>query len=260
WDVRAADKLDSTEVAQPAILAASVAAARALEASGMLPDLVAGHSVGELAALVVARALPFEDALRVVVARANAMGAHPGSMAAVLGLTPDVVETVCAGIDGTVVVANVNAPGQVVISGEQPSVHAAIPVLKKAGARKVIPLAVSVAAHSPLMEPAKVALARALRDVQLNAPSIPFASCTEGRFLTEPSEIKDALIQALTRRVDWPACVTTVHKAGTDLFVEVGPGRVLTGLNKRIVPDARATSVGSHAEAIALANELAAAR
>ena len=254
--------LDSTEVAQPAILTASVAAQRAIEATGLLPNIVAGHSVGEFAALVAARALTFEDALRVVLVRGEAMAAaglaHDGGMAALIGLDAEVVRLVCAGIDGAVVVATVNAPGQVVISGAREAVDRACEAARAAGARKVIPLAVSVAAHSPLMEEASRVLERALDDVELDAPSVPFISSTKGQPVDDPDEIKRALVGALTSPVDWPGCVESARDLGADTFIEVGPGRVLTGLNKRIVPDAPAISVGSHDEAIALAHELAA--
>ena len=268
WDLRSvcmhgpAELLASTTVAQPAILTASVAAARALEATGLIPDLVAGHSVGELAALVVARALTFEDALRVVTVRAGAMARagedRPGSMAAVIGMPAGRVATICSETPGIVVVANVNTADQIVISGEESAVRAAGESARAAGARRVIPLAVSVAAHSPLMRPAAEELERALASVTLLEPAIPFASCITGYFVSAPEEIKRELARAMTNPVDWPACVETLHVAGTDLFVEVGPGRVLSGLVRRIVPDARIASVPDESGAISLAQNLAA--
>jgi [acyl-carrier-protein] S-malonyltransferase len=268
WDLRSvcmhgpAELLASTTVAQPAILTASVAAARALEATGLIPDLVAGHSVGELAALVVARALTFEDALRVVTVRAGAMARagedRPGSMAAILGLPAARVATICSGTPGVVVVANVNTGDQIVISGEDGAVRAAAESARAAGARRVIPLAVSVAAHSPLMTSAAAEVERALQPVSVLEPSIPFASCLSGRFVRSPEEIKSELVRAITQPVDWPACIQALRTAGTDLFVEVGPGRVLAGLIRRIVPDARIASVSDESEAILLAHGLAA--
>jgi [acyl-carrier-protein] S-malonyltransferase len=267
WDVLSvcahgpAQLLDTTEVAQIAILTASVAAHGAIDATGLLPDMVAGHSVGEIAALVAARALSFEDALSVVKVRADAMAGagkeHAGGMAALIGLDAGVVAEVCAAIEGTVVVANVNAPGQVVISGERDAVVAAIEGARAAGARRAIPLSVSVAAHSPLMTGASRTLARALADIKVDRPEIPFASSTEGRFIEDPDEIRDGLVNALTRPIDWPRCVGTMSDAGARAFVEAGPGHVLTGLNKRIVPDAYLSAVGNQDEAIALANHLA---
>ncbi|MGZ4208020.1 MAG: ACP S-malonyltransferase [Actinomycetota bacterium] len=255
------EALDATETAQPAILTASVAAARTMEDVGLRPDLVAGHSVGELAALVVARALTFEDALRVAIVRANAMAAagvaREGGMAAVIGLSAADTERALASVSGEVVVANVNAPGQVVISGERAAMAAAADAVRAAGARRVIPLAVSVAAHSPLMRSAADALARALSETPIVAPAVPIASCIDGSFLEQPGDVSRDLVIGMTSRVDWPRCVEALHSAGARSFVEVGPGRVLTGLGKRILPDVHAASVEGRGEAMALAQELA---
>jgi [acyl-carrier-protein] S-malonyltransferase len=268
WDLRSvclhgpAELLDTTTVAQPAILTVSVAAARALEATGLIPDLVAGHSVGELAALVAARALSFEDALRVVTVRAGAMARagedRPGGMAALIGMPADRVATICAESPGVVVVANVNTADQIVISGEEDAVRIAGESARAAGARRVIPLPVSVAAHSPLMSSAGEELERALESVTLLEPVIPFASCISGRFVSAPEEIKRELVRAMTDPVDWPACVKTLRTTGADLFVEVGPGRVLSGLVRRIVPDARIATVPDESAAISLAHDRAA--
>jgi len=268
WDLRSvciqgpSELLASTMVAQPAILTSSVAAARALEATGLIPDLVAGHSVGELAALVASRALTFEDALREVMERAGAMARageeRPGSMAAIIGMPADRVAAICSETPGVVVVANVNTADQIVISGEENPVRVAGESARAAGARRVIPLAVSVAAHSPLMLPAAEELEHALESVTLLEPVIPFASCISGRFLSAPDEIKRELVRAMTDPVDWPACVKTLRTAETDLFVEVGPGRVLSGLVRRVVPDARIASVSDESAAISLAHDLAA--
>src|SRR5439155_12890709 len=228
-----AELLAATEVAQLAILSVSVAGQRASEATGLLPDIVAGHSVGEFAALVAARALSFEDAISVVGVRAEAMATasrgHDGEMAALIGLDAEAVQRVCDDANGTVVVANINAPGQVVISGDREAVAAAIEAARAAGARKAIPLSVSVAAHSPLMRDAAPALKRALAGVSISRPSIPFASSTEGRLIEDPAEIREALVSALTSPVDWPRCVKAMTDYGARAFVEVGPGHVLTG-------------------------------
>lgn len=256
------ERLDATEIAQPAILTASVAAARTLQAAGVRPDLVAGHSVGELAALVVGGALQFEDALRVASARGRAMAeagaARDGGMAAVIGLSAEEVDAALRSVTGVAVVANVNAPGQVVISGERAALARAADAVRAAGARRVIPLAVSVAAHSPLMEPAVDALTRALTTIPIEQPAIPFASCIDGRFVEQPADVAGTLVRALTNRVDWPRCIDALRAAGATTFVEAGPGTVLTGLGKRILPDARWLSVEGRADATAVVDELGA--
>lgn len=267
WDLRSAcvagpeEVLGQTEIAQPAILVASVAAARSLESSGLLPDLVAGHSVGEFAALVAARSLALEDALFAVKIRAEAMAragrAEHGGMAAVIGLPADILEEVCRRVPGIVGIANVNGPDQVVLSGEYGALLAAGEAARDAGARRVVPLAVSVAAHSPLMATAAEHLRRALDAVTLLAPIIPFASSVAGRFLEDPAEIRASLVRALTGPMSWPACVRALQQEGADLFVEVGPGRVLSGLTRRIIPDARVVSVGDDASAVEFARSLA---
>lgn len=266
WDVRSVclhgqeELLNSTEVSQPALLTVSVAAARSLESCGLFPDLVAGHSVGEFAALVVARALSLEDAVRVVKVRADAMAEagreRPGRMAAVIGLARDGVEEVCAATTGVVNVATVNAPGQVVVSGEVAAVEAASGAMRTAGARRVIPLAVSVAAHSPLMEQAGRAVSRALEGIALLPPLVPFASCVTGQVMDDPSQIRRSLVHALTAPIDWPACVDVLRGEGVASFVEVGPGEVLSGLIRRIVPDAATSHAADDASAIRLATEL----
>lgn len=267
WDVRAlcldgeVGTLAKTEVAQPAILTTSIAAAAALEATGMLPDLVAGHSVGEFAALVVARAMSFEDALRTVSVRAEAMGragaACPGTMAAVLGLDVGAVEAVCAGIDGVAVVANVNTADQIVISGERDAVAEAGRAAKAAGARRVLPLQVSVAAHSPLMEPARLDVERAIRSATILDPAIAFASSVTATILDTEVQVSRTLAQGVTSRVEWLGCVTTMRAAGVEAFVEVGPGTVLGGLVRRIAPEAAVVSVADQRAAVNLSKGLA---
>ncbi|MGH2785970.1 MAG: ACP S-malonyltransferase [Actinomycetota bacterium] len=254
WDVRAVclegpqDVLAATEAAQPAILTVSVAAARSLEAAGSFPDVVAGHSVGEFAALVAAHALSFEDALRAVCARADAMAAAgritTGGMAAILGLRPDEVEDACTRAGGEVGVAAINAPTQVVVSGESNAVEELTTAARNAGARRVIPLDVSVAAHSTLMEPAAAALEEALARATILPPIVPFVSCVVGRAVDDPVEISELLSDALTRPVRWVDTIHALEGIGALRFFEVGPGRVLAGLMRGIIRDAETTAVG----------------
>lgn len=268
WDVRAvcadgtAEVLDATEVVQPALLTTSVAAASVLESHGLLPDLVAGHSLGEFAALVAARAFPFEDALRAVEVRGRAMGAagraRPGGMAAVLGLSLAAVEEACANAPGTVVVANVNGPDQVVISGERDAVAAAGDALRSAGARRVIPLAVSVAAHSPLVAGAGAELRAALASASIVPPAVPFVSCSSGRFLEDPAAIVEQLVAGVAGQVRWLDTVRALERAGAGSFIEVGPGNVLSSLVRRILPGATVLAAGDDDRAARAAGVLTA--
>lgn len=257
WDVRAmcaqgpTDRLGETVVSQPAILSVSVAVARALRVIGVVPDAVAGHSVGELSALVACGSLVLDDALRIVDVRAKAMaraGAqHLGAMAAVIGLPEDAVARECASVGDAVVVAAINAPGQVVVSGDAVQVDAASEALRAAGARRVIRLDVSVSAHSPLMRDARRALADAVAAAEVRPPQIPFVSCMTGRTCTQPGEIREVLVAALTEPVRWADTVRALAARGVNRFVEAGPGTVLTGLVRRIDPDAEAFAVGDDA-------------
>ncbi len=261
WDVREAcaggsdRSLDATEVSQPAIFTVSVAVARTLEAAGVFPDAVAGHSVGEFAALVAAHAISFEDALHAVAVRAEAMAQagieRPGGMAAVLGLSLDAVERLCSEAPGTVGVASVNAPAQLVISGERGAVDAVSGAARDAGARRVIPLSISVAAHSELMAPAASRLERALERVSMLPPIVPFVSCVSGSPEDDPAEIARLLCRALTHPVRWVDAVRSLGGVRASRFIEVGPGRVLSGLVRSIIPEASVTGVGDD-DAIAL--------
>ena len=263
WDVlrvaRAgpSERLDATEVTQPAILAVSVAAARTLEGLGLRPDAVAGHSVGEFAALVAAGSLGFEDALRAVAARAEAMRrasrAHPGSMAAVVGLPASRVVDLCAEAEGVVVPANLNGPEQVVVSGDHDAI-ADLAARARAEGGRVIRLKVSVPAHSPLMAPARDALATALADVRWSPPRVPFFSGASGRRHDRADEVEGLLVRGVTEPVRWADAVASMHGGGVDVFVEVGPGAVLSGLVRRIRPDVETAQVGDDAEAEALAS------
>lgn len=268
WDVRAvcaggpAETLGATEVAQPALLTTSVAAASVLQANGLRPDLVAGHSLGEFAALVVAGAIPFEDALRAVNVRGRAMAAagraRPGGMAAVLGLSLSEVEQACLSVPGTVLVANVNTPDQIVISGERDAVAAAGDALRSAGARRVIPLAVSVAAHSPLVAGAAGELRAALASASIVPPAVGFVSCTSGRTVEDPAAIVDQLVGGVAGRVRWLDAVRALERAGARSFIEVGPGRVLSSLVRRILPGAAVLSAGDDDEAALVAGAITA--
>src|SRR5438309_942106 len=256
------ERLDSTEVTQPAVFAVSVAAARTLEARGVRPDAVAGHSVGEFAALVAAGSLGFEDALRAVAVRAEAMRragrARPGGMAAVVGLPAARVQELCDVADGIVCPANLNAPEQVVISGQDEAIAEVAALARTEGAR-VIRLKVSVAAHAPMMAPVRDVLAAALRDVAWSAPQVPFFSSVTGRLHARREEIAELVVRGVTEPVRWIECVEAMRRHGTRLFVEVGPGAVLSGLTRRIAPDVETTQVGDDGAARELAERFAVA-
>ncbi len=230
-------QLRETSVTQPAVFIHSVAAARA--AAGTIPDMVAGHSLGEFSALVVADVLNFEDALRLVAVRAEAMNeackANPGKMAAILMLDDEKVEKVCEQTEGIVVPANYNCPGQLVISGQPDAVDRACATAKAAGAKRALPLPVGGAFHSPLMEPARARLATAIECTRFNKAVCPVFQNADGQPHTEPSDIKANLIAQLTSPVLWSRSVVNMSKAGAEDFVELGPGTVLTNLIKRII-------------------------
>ena len=229
--------LRQTKVTQPAVFLHSVAAAVAL-GEEFRPDMVAGHSLGELSALVAAGVLDFEAGLRLVYARALAMQkaceAVPSTMAAVLGLTDEAVEGVCEGIEG-VVAANYNCPGQVVISGTREAVQEACVKAKEAGAKRALPLAVGGGFHSPCMASAKEELQRAIEQTEFRAPRCPVYQNVDARPHTSPEEIKANLIAQLTSPVRWTQSVLAMVADGAEEFVELGPGKVLTGLVAKIV-------------------------
>ena len=237
-----AEALNDTINTQPAILTASVAAFRALEGRVGEPAFVAGHSLGEFSALVAAGALAFEEALQLVRERGRLMKEagerNPGGMAAIIGLEPDQVAEACerarAATGGYVGIANDNCPGQVVISGDEAALQAAMGALKEAGARKVVRLAVSIAAHSPLMADAAEAFRRALERVALRSPRIPFVANATAQPVTDPDAIREVLGRQLTSPVRWAESVRWMIQQGARRFVEVGPGKVLTGLLRRI--------------------------
>ena len=233
------EDLKQTKVTQPAVFLHSVITALCLD--DFKPDMVAGHSLGEFSALTAAGALTFEDGLRLVYARAMAMQkaceAAPSTMAAIIGLPDEAIEKICSEVskEGNVVVpANYNSPGQVVISGNVEAVKEACAKLKEAGAKRALPLAVGGAFHSPLMEPARVELAKAIEAAPVSQPVCPVYQNVDALPHTDPKEIKDNLLKQLTAPVCWTQSVQHMFADGMTEFVECGPGTVLTGLIGRI--------------------------
>ncbi len=240
-----AEDLKETKVTQPAIFLHSVILSKVL-GDAFKPDMVAGHSLGEFSALVANGALQFEDGLRLVSERALAMQKaceiSPSTMAAVLGLEDGVVERICASIDGVVVPANYNCPGQLVISGETTAVEAACAALKDAGARRALLLPVGGAFHSPMMEPARERLALAIENTTFAQPVCPIYQNVSASAVNNAAEIQKNLIAQLTSPVRWTQSVQQMVKDGATCFIEVGPGKVLQGLVKKISPDMAAAS------------------
>ena len=232
-----AEQLKQTNVTQPAVFLHSVILNHVLGEDAK-PEMVAGHSLGEFSALVANKTLEFEDALRLVSKRAEAMQKacelQPSTMAAVLGLEDELVEAVCAEIDGVVVAANYNCPGQLVISGEVKAIEAACEALKEKGAKRALVLPVGGAFHSPLMEPAREELAKAIEETKFNTPICPVYQNVSTFAVTNPDEIKENLIFQLTAPVKWTQSVQNMIKDGATSFTEVGPGKVLQGLVKKI--------------------------
>lgn len=232
-----ADDLKATKVTQPAIFIHSTILAME---QAQQPDMVAGHSLGEFSAMVAAGALSFEDGLRLVAARAAAMQKCcekvPGSMAAVIKLDDETIERICADIPG-VVPANYNSPGQVVISGELSAVEKACALLKEAGAKRALVLPVSGAFHSPLMEPARVELAKAIEATPFKAPRCPIYQNVTASPTTDPGLIKENCLKQLTSPVRWTKTVQNMIADGAGRFVEIGPGTVLQGLVGRIATE-----------------------
>lgn len=232
-----AEDLKATKVTQPAVFLHSVAAALC---AGIRPDMVAGHSLGEFSALVACRALEFEDALRLVAARAFAMQrcceAVPGTMAAIIGGDAATIERVCQETPGTVVAANYNSDGQIVISGEVTAVEAACTELKALGVKRALVLQVGGAFHSPLMEPARQELAAAIEATTFHTPVCPIYQNVDALPHTDPAEIRQNLLMQLTSPVRWTQTVRNMVAAGATLFTECGPGTVLQGLVKKIAP------------------------
>ncbi|MCX2681124.1 ACP S-malonyltransferase [Galbibacter sp. EGI 63066] len=240
-----AEDLKQTKVTQPAIFLHSVILSKVL-GDNFKPDMVAGHSLGELSALVANGVLSFEDGLKLVSRRAMAMQKAceitPGTMAAVLGLEDSVAEQVCQETEGIVVAANYNCPGQLVISGAVEAINKACETLKEKGARRALVLPVGGAFHSPLMEPAGEELAAAIEQTQFNTPTCPVYQNVSTTAVTDPEEIKKNLIAQLTAPVKWTQSVQNMIKDGGTLFTEVGPGKVLQGLVKKIHREAEVQS------------------
>ena len=232
-----AEDLKQTKVTQPAVFLHSVILSKVLGAD-FKPDMVAGHSLGEFSALVANNTLEFEDALKLVSQRALAMQKAceitPSTMAAVLGLEDELVEAVCAEIEGTVVAANYNCPGQLVISGEVAAVEKACEELKERGAKRALLLPVGGAFHSPLMEPARKELAAAIEATNFKNPSCPIYQNVSTTAVTDPVEIQKNLVFQLTAPVKWTQSVQNMIKDGATSFTEVGPGKVLQGLVKKV--------------------------
>ena len=267
------DLLTDTSNAQPAILAASIAALRALSSAmggttinssdNSTPCFVAGHSLGEYSALIAAGSISYPDGLRLVRERGLLMKQageiEPGKMAAILGLDDEIVVDICNNVDGVVQVANFNCPGQVVISGANKAVEAAMEALEAAKARKVVPLAVSVATHSALMQPAASELQSAIEAVTMAAPQIPVIGNTTGTALTTPDEIKAELIAQLTGNVHWTKSVQCALSAGVTHFIEIGPGNSLASLVKRIDRKSNRRSIEDPKAITAMVEQFAAA-
>ncbi|WP_300491335.1 ACP S-malonyltransferase [Flavobacterium sp.] len=240
-----AEQLKETKVTQPAVFLHSVILAKTL-GDDFKPEMVAGHSLGEFSALVANGTLSFEDALKLVSQRAMAMQKAceitPSTMAAVLGLEDKVVEDVCASIDGVVVAANYNCPGQLVISGELTAVEKACEAMKEAGAKRALILPVGGAFHSPMMEPAREELAAAIEATTFNTPICPVYQNVPAKAVSDPAEIKKNLITQLTAPVKWTQSVQQMIADGATLFTEVGPGKVLVGLVNKIDKNAATAS------------------
>lgn len=243
------EELKQTKVTQPAVFLHSVISAMCLGAD-FCPDMVAGHSLGELSALVAAGAISFEDGLRLVAARAMAMQqaceAAPGTMAAIIALPDEQVEAICAEVstpDAVVVAANYNCPGQLVISGHKEAIDVACAKLKEAGAKRALVLPVGGAFHSPLMQPAKEQLEAAIATTEFRKPVCPVYQNVDGQAHTEPEEIKANLIQQLTASVLWTQEVQNMVAAGATEFTECGPGKALQGMIVKIAKGNEAVTV-----------------
>jgi len=240
-----AEELNKTYRTQPCLLVASIAAYTALKSKGLKPSVVAGHSLGEYSALVASSVFPLKDTVKLTEKRGKLMQqAVPegkGLMAAILGLDKDKLEAVCLSVkSGYVAPANYNSPGQIVISGEKAAVEEAMALAKEAGAKRAIALAVSAPSHCRLMESASNKLAESLflENIEMKTPEIPIVSNADAIFLTTVDGIKAALVKQLYSPVLWEDSVKEIVKSGVNVFVEVGPGKVLCGLIKRIVPEA----------------------
>jgi [acyl-carrier-protein] S-malonyltransferase len=243
-----AEELNQTMRTQPCLLTASIAALKVLSSQGVEPSALAGHSLGEYSALVAAGSISFPDALRVTEARGRlmqeAVPAGRGLMAAILGLEREKVNAACRFVkSGLVSPANYNCPGQIVISGEREAVEEAMGLMKEAGAKRVIPLSVSVPSHCRLMEGASRSLSGFLSGIPMKDPGVPLVSNADASFLVTADEIRSALVRQLSGPVLWEDSIKAMTASGVDTFIEVGPGKVLSGLIKRIAPEAKTLNV-----------------
>lgn len=238
-----AEELNKTHVTQPCLLTASIAACIVLAEKGIRPAVVAGHSLGEYSALVAAGSITFKDAVKLVETRGkimqDAVAPGTGLMAAILGIDRAKLDEICAGVtEGYVGVANYNCPGQTVISGEKAAVEVAMVKTKEAGAKRALPLAVSVPSHCKLMEPAGEQFAIILNATPVSDANVKFVNNVDAKELSDASNIRTSLVRQLSQSVLWEDCVKTIAAGGVATFVEVGPGKVLGGLIKRIEPAA----------------------
>lgn len=243
-----AEELNKTFRTQPCLLVSSIAAYRTLTLKNIIPSAVAGHSLGEYSALVAAGSISFKDAVRITEIRGRIMqDAVPegkGLMAAILGLDRKSVDEICKGIKtGYVSVANYNCPGQIVISGEKATVEEAMKMAKEKGAKRALPLAVSVPSHCKLMEDAGREFEKALKEIGIKDAQIPFVNNTDAKFISNAEDIRKSLVMQLSRSVLWEDCIKTISSSGISTFIEVGPGKVLSGLIKRIDSSAKIFNV-----------------
>ena len=256
-----ASDLKQTENTQLAILTCSVAALRVLKEFGIVPNAVAGHSLGEYSALVAAEVLDFSDALRLVNARASLMAeageTQQGTMAAILGMAAEQLQRFCDTTDGVVNIANYNCPGQLVISGEVDAVNDVVELAKaEIGARRCRLLPVSGAFHSPLMAPAQQKFGSVLNSVTMQPPKVDIVMNVTGEFSADAGNIRDLLFQQITQPVQWEKTLRTIETTGITHFIEVGPGKVLSGLVKRTLPESRVMNVEDVETLSVIANEM----
>lgn len=253
------DLLDKTEYTQAAMVTACLAITRELEKRGLRPDMTAGLSLGEYCAIAAAGGMRNMDAVRVVRSRGifmeHAAPKGTGAMAAVLGLDSDSVEKAVEGIEG-VFIANYNCPGQIVITGEAEAVEKAKGILKEAGARRVLPLNVSGPFHSPMMKPAGDALSEVLENVPLSSLKVPYVTNVTAEVVGDQSKIKELLVKQVSSSVRWEQSIRTMIAEGADTFVEIGPGRTLSGFMKKIDKNVKMYRIGTWEEADAVCNEI----
>jgi [acyl-carrier-protein] S-malonyltransferase len=246
-------ELTRTEVAQPALFAIGLALTDAARAQGLRPAYVAGHSLGEYTAAVVAGALSIEDGMELVCLRGRLMAEvqaeHPGAMVAVIGLSEHQLEPLCrsASAAGAIGIANVNAPGQIVVSGERAAVAKLAELAEQAGAERVVSIAAGAAFHSELMQPVQTRMSEAMADVHWGDPLVPVAVNADGRIVRSGEELREALAAEIARPVRWVDCIGSLLAAGCSAFVELGPGRVLAGLVRQIEPRTSVFSADSPA-------------